>query len=211
MVGPERLSATNYNQSNRAHKNLASDMPNEPGKCFAKCLIPDLYEEIVIDSMAMYTGQDSSNIMFAERMLQEARKGTKWVKKKADRECLSKDPNDCLVWCLVEEDVETVTIKYLADTSQTDEWEYQTITKDVFVESGGYTEWKEVICENKIDDWFYEKLKSALDSRGYDMDLYNKGFSAKEKVILKKFQKDNGLPIGQLDVETLEALGIYSY
>lgn len=27
---------------------------------------------------------------------------TEWVKKKADRNCLSADPNDCLVWCLVE-------------------------------------------------------------------------------------------------------------
>lgn len=26
----------------------------------------------------------------------------KWVKKKADRNCLSADPNDCLVWCMVE-------------------------------------------------------------------------------------------------------------
>lgn len=25
-----------------------------------------------------------------------------WIKKKADRNCLSSDPNDCLVWCLVE-------------------------------------------------------------------------------------------------------------
>lgn len=29
--------------------------------------------------------------------------GTKWVKQKADRNCLSADPNDCLVWCLIEE------------------------------------------------------------------------------------------------------------
>ncbi len=28
--------------------------------------------------------------------------GTEWVKKKADRNCFSDDPNDCLVWCLVE-------------------------------------------------------------------------------------------------------------
>ena len=27
---------------------------------------------------------------------------TKWVKRKADRNCLSADPNDCLVWCLIE-------------------------------------------------------------------------------------------------------------
>ena len=29
-------------------------------------------------------------------------RGTEWVKKKADRNCLSADPDDCLVWCLVE-------------------------------------------------------------------------------------------------------------
>ena len=27
---------------------------------------------------------------------------TKWVKRKADRNCISTDPNDCLVWCLIE-------------------------------------------------------------------------------------------------------------
>lgn len=27
---------------------------------------------------------------------------TKWVKRKADRNCISEDPNDCLVWCLIE-------------------------------------------------------------------------------------------------------------
>ena len=27
---------------------------------------------------------------------------TKWVKKKADKNCLSANPDDCLVWCLVE-------------------------------------------------------------------------------------------------------------
>lgn len=26
---------------------------------------------------------------------------TRWVKRKADRNCLSTDPNDCLVWCLI--------------------------------------------------------------------------------------------------------------
>ncbi len=34
--------------------------------------------------------------------IQTAAASTKWVKKKADRNCLSADPNDCLVWCLVE-------------------------------------------------------------------------------------------------------------
>lgn len=34
---------------------------------------------------------------------------TKWVKRKADKNCLSADPNDCLVWCLVEVPAEYAT------------------------------------------------------------------------------------------------------
>ena len=211
MGGPDRLSSSSNQGPRSVSKTMDSDMPNEPGKCFAKCLIPDLYKTVVIDSIAMFTGKDSTNIMFAERIIQEYHKGTKWVKKKADKNCLSADPNDCLVWCLVEENHEQISIKYLEDTNQTDEWEFQTVTKEVLVKDGGYSEWKEVICQNKIDNRFYSNLKNALNIRGYDTDKSNDGFTSVDKGALVKFQKDNGLPIGQLDVETLEALNIFSF
>ena len=35
---------------------------------------------------------------------------TKWERRKADRNCLSQDPNDCLVWCLVQIPAVTETI-----------------------------------------------------------------------------------------------------
>ncbi|NNE38120.1 MAG: hypothetical protein HKN08_07425, partial [Gammaproteobacteria bacterium] len=35
---------------------------------------------------------------------------TKWVKRRADRNCLSANPDDCLVWCLVEVPEQTRTI-----------------------------------------------------------------------------------------------------
>jgi len=35
---------------------------------------------------------------------------TKWVKRQADKNCLSADPNDCLVWCLVEVPAEYTTV-----------------------------------------------------------------------------------------------------
>ena len=35
---------------------------------------------------------------------------TKWVKRKADRNCLSANPDDCLVWCLVEVPAEYRTV-----------------------------------------------------------------------------------------------------
>lgn len=185
-----------------------SDMPNEPGKCFAKSLIPDKYETITLDSMAMYTGSDSSNIMFAKRTLREASKGTKWVKKKADRDCLAKNPEDCLVWCLVEENIAEVFVEYLADTSQTEDWEYQSVSREILVEDRGYSEWKEVICADDITDRFYMDLKNALEIRGYDVEISSLGFEEVDKASLRKFQEDNGLPIGQLDVESLAALEV---
>lgn len=38
--------------------------------------------------------------------------GYKWVKKRADKNCLSKDPNDCMVWSLVEIPWEFQTERY---------------------------------------------------------------------------------------------------
>lgn len=204
--GPDRLSTSRSLRT----QNIDSDRPNEPGKCYAKCLMPDQQKSVTIDSIAMFTGKDSSGIMFAERVIQEELKGTKWVKKKADRNCLSADPDDCLVWCLVENNTPEVKVKYLADTSQTDEWEYQDYTVDVITQSGGYSEWQEVICEKDIDELFYTDLKNALQLRGYATDTETNDFSAIDKKALIKFQEDNGMPIGQLDLITLSTLGLYA-
>ncbi|MFK7774105.1 MAG: hypothetical protein AB8F94_18280 [Saprospiraceae bacterium] len=41
--------------------------------------------------------------------------GTKWIKKRADKNCLSNDPNDCMVWCLVEIPEEYQVTNYYED------------------------------------------------------------------------------------------------
>ncbi len=38
--------------------------------------------------------------------------GHKWVKKRADKNCLSNDPDDCMIWCLVEIPEEFRTFNY---------------------------------------------------------------------------------------------------
>lgn len=35
-------------------------------------------------------------------LLEATKSSTKWVKRKADKNCLSANPEDCLVWCLIE-------------------------------------------------------------------------------------------------------------
>lgn len=216
---------------------------------------------------------------------------TKWVRRKADRNCLSADPNDCLVWCLVEVPAKTevvtrripncptgstingdkcckqestpaqsttirkkvlktpasvreiqipakmgtLTRKVIKEPSRTREIEvpaeygkrsrkvlktpglqrqveispeYKTITKKVLVRTGGFSEWREVLCGSKITTATVRSVQDALRSRGYDPGQTDNIMGKQTKAALAKFQKDNGLPIGNLDFETLRALGL---
>ena len=164
---------------------------------------------------------------------------TKWVKGKGDQNCLSANPDDCIVWCLVEVPAtyRTVTRTVLKAPATTTEApvpaqyktitrsiisqpasvreveipaEYKTVTKTVLAEKGGTTEWREVLCSNRVTTARIQQIQSALMSRGY-----NVGPRGADNVMgpdtrnaLIKFQKANGLPVGNLNMETLKALGI---
>ncbi len=216
---------------------------------------------------------------------------TKWVRRKADRNCLSADPNDCLVWCLVEVPAKTevvtrripncptgstingdkcckqentppqfrtitkkvlktpakvrevqipakmgtLTRKVIKEPSRTREIEvpaeygtrtrkvlktpgldrqieipaeYKTITKKVLVQTGGFSEWREVLCGSQMTTATVRAVQDALRNRGYDPGQTDNIMGQQTKAALVKFQKDNGLPIGNLDFETLRALGL---
>ncbi len=123
-------------------------MPNEPGKCYAKCLI----------------------------LKEEPKRATQTKKIKADG-----------------------TVEYrtaFPNRRGRDE--------------GGFTEWKEVVCEKYVDLELINKLQSTLIALDYSEGLeefYGKMHPAL-KAALVQFQKDNKLPIGQLTIETLKHLGI---
>ncbi|MBX2872140.1 MAG: peptidoglycan-binding protein [Saprospiraceae bacterium] len=73
---------------------------------------------------------------------------------------------------------------------------------------GGFTEWREVLCPADVNSYTIRTIQRALKSRGYDCGPVDNILGAQTKAALTKFQKDNGLPVGQLDFETLRALGI---
>ena len=88
--------------------------------------------------------------------------------------------------------------------------EFKTISKRQLVKQGGFTEWREVVCEKDVTRDLVRKVQQALISRGYDVGSAgaDNRMGAATKAALVKFQKDNGLPVGQLDTETMRALGI---
>ena len=86
--------------------------------------------------------------------------------------------------------------------------EFTTITKKTLLKQGGYTVWKEVLCQNQINSNTILAIQRALKSRNYNVGNVDQVLGAQTRAALTQFQKDNGLPIGQLDLETLNMLGV---
>ncbi len=80
--------------------------------------------------------------------------------------------------------------------------------KKVLVKKGGFQEWKEVLCEPKITDTKIADIQKALTREGYDAGPIDNQMGGKTKQALVKFQQDKGLPVGNLNMETLKALGV---
>ncbi|MEZ4906199.1 MAG: peptidoglycan-binding domain-containing protein [Saprospiraceae bacterium] len=245
-------------------------------------------------------------------------KSTKWVHKKSDANCLSADPDDCMIWCLVETPAEYKTVtkkvlvgcdagwtingsdcvksnkvdavyktytKQVVDTPAKVEyteypaefktrtyqqlvseakvveetvpaeyttWKYEKLSSDASATespvtaqymnrtfenlgadaslstesvpgetvniqkttisaAGGFSEeWREVVCEADVTPRLIAQVQRALIERGYSVGLagVDNVFGVDTKAALKKFQQDKGLPVGNLDFETLKALGI---
>jgi len=106
----------------------------------------------------------------------------------------------------------TRSYKKLANAASTSVTEtpaqYNSITKRNLVTPGGFTEWREVVCDADVTPALYRRIQQALTDKGYDVGAIDGVIGAGTKAQLVKFQRDNNLPIGNLDTKTLEALGV---
>jgi hypothetical protein len=86
--------------------------------------------------------------------------------------------------------------------------EYATVTKRRLVKAGGFSEWREVLCQDKVTGSTVRKIQRALKERGYEPGPEDDIMGPLTKAALTKFQQDKGLPVGNLNIETLKALGV---
>lgn len=68
--------------------------------------------------------------------------------------------------------------------------------------------WEEIVCGDKITPQLIQKISKEFNYKGYKVDVFNEKFDDKLRDIIRKYQKENSLPVGGLNVKTLEALGI---
>ena len=71
-----------------------------------------------------------------------------------------------------------------------------------------FSQWEEVVCSGNIKPKLVKKLSSALKNKGFEVDITATKTDANFRAALSKFQSDNKLPIGNLNIKTLKALGI---
>jgi peptidoglycan hydrolase-like protein with peptidoglycan-binding domain len=80
--------------------------------------------------------------------------------------------------------------------------------KKVVVRQGGLQDWKEVLCSNKLTTEKVIEIQKALKSRGYDPGPLDDVLGPVTRAALVKYQKEKGLPVGNLNIETLKSLGV---
>lgn len=84
----------------------------------------------------------------------------------------------------------------------------ETVSKRIATGTGNFSAWQEVLCPDKATEVDIRSLQRALNTAGYNVGVADGIMGVKTKAALAKYQKDNGLPIGGMNMPTLRALGL---
>ena len=235
-----------------------------PGKCYARCQTDDqysfntkqvinspkmtrriklpalystVYDTVIVRPQSTRTENIPAQYETIRQQKMVSPTTTKWVKGKADAGCLSANPNDCQVMCLVEVPAQytTVTKKVLKHqsytraitipmefkivakqvrtqneryTEQVVPATYKTVQERVLVKKGGYQGWREILCGSDLTTSKISAIQRALKSAGYNPGPIDNVFGTQTKEALKSYQRAKGLPVGNLNLETLRSLGV---
>jgi hypothetical protein len=176
------------------------------GKCYEFVVVPkdNTKQEIV----AIYTGIKMIEGVETRTVADEP-PTTKWVKKAADRNCLSSDPNDCLVWCLVEVPGRKEIITVVTDTNKIKDFVLRPLPNvPLTMVERNTKEWIETLCPIEQKDSLYKEVGLLLVKKGYIPKNTNSIEIEDLKSAMRLFQRDFSLPIGGFNVISLKALGL---
>jgi hypothetical protein len=101
-----------------------------------------------------------------------------------------------------------VNTECLGDVINSTPDQYTTVTEKRLVSTGGYTEWVEILCAANTSDAVVRQVQTALKDKGYSVGSADGVMGIKTRSMLIQYQKDNGLPQGNLNIETLKSLGV---
>ena len=168
-------------------------LPNSSGKCFQKCIVPDRYET-AWTTFPIYTGSDADAPVRVEKLLvAPARKV--WVKNGKAEIALEQQP------------ATFKEVRVLADTMFYRDFQMARFDYKRLVEKGGALKEIEVVCSEARTPNLILQVSAALKAYGY-MNATTTQWDMKFSQAVQQFQKDSSLPVGDLNLETLQLLGI---
>lgn len=174
--------------------------PAVPGKCYAKCFYPTKFiasekayrvyigesKVATLDSIIFFNSDEYGKISF--------------------------EYNDTSIVSGILKISDKYSVDYILDESST-AFPFKIDTFKVIQRvNEPIQDWHEVLCENKTTKKLLFNLQEKLWELGYYKGDKTRKLDSKTKSALINFQKDNNLPYGQLNIESLKALGIrYSH
>ncbi len=113
---------------------------------------------------------------------------------------------------VVEPQYKTITKKVLVSPATTREEVipaiYATSNSKQLVKAGGFTIWTEILCAEKTTSSKVRSVQQALSNAGYNPGPIDGVMGLKTQAAMAQYQTDKGLPVGNLNLETLKALGV---
>ena len=174
----------------------------EPGVCYDKSKVQAKSAQI---EALVYTGTDIDN-KWVTHITTTINQPAKWLKKKKIGLCRKPESEDCLRWVL-ERTKQPVSYYTVTDTTMNKEFELQYLEADNPIPHFNL-EWRSVVCEKNIHKAIPE-IQLYLIEHQYELPLPLSGlWDEYTQNQLFLFQEDNLLPIGNINHETLDYMGI---
>ncbi len=85
--------------------------------------------------------------------------------------------------------------------------EFQTVSRRELLSEGGM-QWKPILCETNTTPGLISSLQAKLKTAGYNPGTIDGGLGRQTMAAVQKYQKDKGLAVGELTLETLKSLGL---
>jgi len=112
----------------------------------------------------------------------------------------------------VEPQYKTVTKKVLVSPATTREEVIPavmgTVTEKKLIATGGFTVWTEILCAEKTTSSKVRAVQNALKNAGYDPGPIDGVMGIRTQAAMAQYQNDKGLPVGNMNMETLKSLGV---
>ena len=184
----------------------------EPGKVYLQCPINAQFVRDTVIQELIYTGKDYNQEGVIHKSIQVKSSYTKWVQVDSENLC---DPEnkDCIAWHNYEYPAEFRSIYAVTDTNLVKDFKIDSIELFSCKANGSLTEFKEQSCPTECftnGNNLPLRVQLALKTKGYNLEGSEENrLDEITKSAIVEFQKNNGLEVGQLNAETLKALGVF--